>query len=214
MKIDPKFIITEDMLKLCTKFAEDSVQSSADAYARRNQSNIGKITKDIVIGKLGEFGVYEKISKLYPTLSRPDTNIYQKGNKSWDPDLTVVPPPTAHDTASPTYDEVYPHIRIGVKSQGIESKIAYGESWVFQHRAGKNYDNDTEIFGNVDENHYVAFVGLNLPKKIGEIRAIVKVKWLHENKLFEEMKLKNLQGNKKAVYFESLERFKDKLWQL
>jgi hypothetical protein len=196
---DPKFVITEDILSRCTKFAKDSVNTSADKYARRQQFDIEKIIKDIRNGKIGEEGVYQKVSEIYPDLSKPDHNIYDKKNKSWDPDLK--------DAES--------NIRVAVKSQDIDSSIHFGESWVFQFGNGGKYDCDTGIFGkDLNSNHYVSFVALNTPKKTGVIRAIVKVQWLHDNKLFKAMKKQSLQGNKVAVYYNDLENLKDQLWQL
>lgn len=197
-QFDPKFILTEEMIEKCSEFAKNSVGSSADKYARRNQFNIDKIMYDIKVGKLGEEGVYQKISQLYPDLSKPDYKIYDKKDKSWDSDLS----------------DPIKHIKVGVKTQDIKSEVSYGRSWVFQYRAGKNYDSDTGIFKNSDTNNFVCFVSVNLPKRVGEIRGIVKVQWLHEQNLFKPMKLKNLQNNKVAVYYEDLEKQPSKLFQL
>lgn len=196
--IDPKFLISEDILSKCLAFAKSSVNTSSDKYARRNQFDVEKIIKDIRNGKVGEEAVYEKISAIYPELSKPDHQIYQRKDKSWDPDLK--------DNSS--------KMRLAVKSQDIESAIAFGESWVFQFNDGKKYDCDTGIFGEQDPDHYVAFVGLNIPKRAGSIRAVVKVQWLHNKKLFKEMKKQVLRGNKVAVYYEDLEKYKDELFQL
>lgn len=196
--MNPKFTITDDMLTKCTKFAEDSVGTSADKYARRQQFNINKIQDDIRNGKLGELAVWQKLVNTYPNLSQPDFNIYDKKQKSWDPDLKDA------DSA----------LRVGVKSQDIKSAINYGDSWVFQFGNGKKYDCDTGIFGEAEDNHFVSFVSLNVPKRIGEIRGIVKVKWLHDNNLFKSMKLAKLQGNKVAVYLDDLNQLQNQLWQL
>lgn len=197
-QIDSKFTISQDVLDKCLSFAKSSVNTSSDKYARRNQFDVEKIIKDIRNGKVGEEAVYEKVSAQFPQLTKPDHQIYDKKNKNWDVDLK--------DTAS--------NMRLAVKSQDIESAIAFGESWVFQFNDGKKYDCDTGIFKESDPNHYVAFVALNVPKRSGIIKAIVKVQWLHDKKLFKEMKRQTLRGNKVAVYFDDLEKFKDELWQL
>lgn len=196
--IDPNFLISEDVLNKCLTFAKQSVNTSADKYASRQQFDLEKIIKDIRNGKVGEEAVYEKISALYPNLSKPDHQIYDKKNKSWSPDLA--------DKSS--------GIHLAVKSQDIESAINFGESWVFQYGSGGKYDCDTGVFNDAKPNHYVAFVGLNVPKRKGSIRAIVKIQWLHTNNLFKEMKKKNLRGNKVAVYYEDLDKYKEELWQL
>lgn len=195
---NPKFIIDSDTYNKCVTFAKASVGTSSDKYARRNQFDIDKIVKDIRNGKIGEEGVHKVLLEGLPQLSGPDHNIYDKKDKSWDPDLK--------DLSS--------GVRVGVKSQDYESAIHFGESWVFQFRAGQKYDVDTGIFGDKDDKHYVAFVALNVPKRTGEVRAIVRVSWLHEKNLFKEMKKQNLRGNKVAVYYDDLANFKEELFQL
>jgi len=199
--INTTFQITDEILDKCSTFAKDSVGTSSGKYASRNQFSISKITDDIRNGKIAEELVYRELVKFYPNLSSPDYEIYSKKNKSWDPDLK--------DLSIP--------LRIAVKSQEIKSEIAFGRSWVFQYGSGKNFDCDTGIFGGnktEDTSHYVSFVSLNIPKKTGNLRAIVKVAWLHEKNLFMAMKKQNLQGNKVAVYYENLEPFGDELWQI
>ena len=196
---DPKFIFSEDILDKCIKFAQDSVGTNAGKYASRNQFNPEKIKNDIKTGKLGEEVVYNKLSELYPNLTKPDYTIYAKKDKSWDPDLK--------DAAS--------KLRFGVKTQDLKSELAYGCSWVFQCRMGAKYDCDTGVFGkDIDPNHYVCFVSLNAPKRFGVIKAIVKIQWLHDKKMFKEMRQEYLRGNKVAVYYEDLERYPKELYQL
>lgn len=197
MITDYKYVISEEMYQRCEQFAKDSVMTSADKYARRNQFDIEKIKKDIRNGKLGEQGTHNLLAKKYPSLSEPDYNIYSKKDKSWSPDL-----------------QESSGISVAVKSQDIDSAINYGESWVFQFGNGGNYDCDTAVFKEINENHYVAFNAINLPKRFGNIRAIVKVKWLHEKKLFKEMKIHQLRGNKVAVYYDDLIKFQDEMFQL
>jgi hypothetical protein len=192
-------IISPEIYEKCIQFAKASVHSSADKYARRNQFDVEKIVKDIRNGKIAEEITRAACLAKLPNLSEPDYNIYDKKNKSWDPDLK--------DADS--------GIRIAVKSQDIDSDINFGRSWVFQFGNGGKYDCDSGIFGKEDNsNHYVSFVSLNTPKRKATIRAIVKVSWLHDNKLFKEMKKQNLRGNKLAVYYDDLEKFPNQLFQL
>jgi hypothetical protein len=189
--------ISEDLNNKCINFAKLSVESSADKYAQRNQFNVEKIMKDIKVGKIGEELVHQELSQKYPQLSLPDHNIYDKANKSWDPDLK--------DPSG---------VRIAVKSQNIDSALEYDDSWVFQGGIDRERDCDSGIFKESDPNHYVAFVSLNVPKRTGQIRAIVKVQWLHDKNMFKEMKRENLRGNKVAVYLEDLEKYPEELWQI
>lgn len=103
-----KYIISEELNNKCIKFAQDSVMSSADQYARRNQNDVEKIKKDIRVGKIGEFLVHEHFVKQYPTLKLPDTQIYEVKDKSWDTDLK-------DDNG----------LKIAVKSQNIDSNLAF-----------------------------------------------------------------------------------------
>jgi hypothetical protein len=201
-----KLIISPEILDKCEKFATASAPTNMSALSRRGQSNPEAIKRQIKSGKIAEVLVHQEASKNFPKLSEPDFNIYSKKEKSWDPDLR----------------DLDSEIRIAVKSQEREQADYYHESWVFQFNDGKNYDCDTEIFGkNINPNQYVAFILLNTPKKTGEIRAIVKVQWLHDKKLFQPMALAkfNQTNNKLAVYYDhpeynSLIKYQNELWQL
>jgi len=191
-------VITRYILNKCSDFAKKSAESSLDRYAAWGQKNLEKITKDITVGKIGEEVVYRTLVKKFSQLTKPDFNIYEKKEKNWSPDLT--------DEGS--------GIRLAVKCQESASAIAYSDSWVFQFNQNKNFDCDNKVFKEIDPNHYVAFVSLNLPKKVAEIRSIVRIQWLHDNNLFQQMKVFQLRGNKVAVYYDDLVKFKDDLWQL
>jgi len=185
------------MIETATDFAEKSVMTSADKYAKRNQSNIDRIKAQIKEGKIGEMISYQHLSQFLPEISKPDLSIFDKSKKNWDPDLK--------DPSG---------LRIAVKSQDIVSAINYGESWVFQFGNNGNYDCDVGVFKENDDNHYVTFNSLNVPKRIGTVKALVKIKWLHEKKLFKEMKVHQLRGNKVAVYFDDLQNYENELFQL
>lgn len=193
------YTISEEIYQKCLQFAKDSVGTNSGKYASRNQFNVEKITKDIQVGKIGEECAYNFLTEKFPNLTKPDYVIYSKKDKSWSPDLK----------------DLDSSIKIAVKSQNIDSAQAHGDSWVFQHRPNKKYDSDKEVFGDaIDQNQYVSFVSLNVPKRIGSVQAIVKIQWLHDNNLFKPMQKINLRDNKVAVYFEDLELFKDQLWQI
>lgn len=97
---------------------------------------------------------------------------------------------------------------MAVKGQDISSNLFFGESWVFQYNKGRDFDCDKEIFKETNDN-YVSFVSLNIPRRLAEIKAVVKVKWLHENNMFKEMQQDYLKSNKVAVYFEDLIKHSD-----
>lgn len=190
-----KIQITQDILDKCEIFAKKCVSTNIDKYASRGQYNKSKIEQDIIIGKIGEEAAYKFLSEKFSDLSQIDYNIYEKGKKSWDSDLK---------SKSLTFS---------CKASGINAQILYGESYIFQHGDGFK-DCDKEVFDNKNDNAYAVFVSVNIPKKIAEVRAIIKISWLHEKNLFKPMVKENLRNNKKAVYYDGLLNFKDELWQL
>lgn len=203
INIDPFFKITEEVLDKCREFAKNSIETSIDLYAVRHDFNpndpaaieraTDKFSRDITIGKIGEEFVYQKYSP-YINLSPPDYQIYSKAEKSWSPDLKS------------------DKISIAVKSQDIRSKLDNDESWIFQ-LGSKGKDLDKEIFNSIDDNKYVSFVSLNIPKRSGQIMAVVKLSWLHKNNLFKNARSINLT-NKSAVYMDDLIEYKEDLFQL
>jgi len=192
-----EFKISRDIFEKCTEFANKSVDSSISKYASRNQFNKNKIIEDIRNGKIGEEIAWKFLSSKFDSVSKPDYNIYSKNQKSWAADLTT------------NLEQ-----SIAVKTQNLESAKAYGTSWVFQGGVNNSYDTDKKIFKEKDDKHYACFVLIDLDNRIGTIKAIVKVNWLHENNLFKPMKLKHLQNNKSAIYFDDLQEYKDQLWQI
>ena len=101
-------------LKRCEIFAEFSVQSSVDEYARRNQNDVDKIKLDIYRGKVAEFMVYNYLVGRGKNITKPDLEIYDKHHKSFDSDLTSE------------------GVNIHVKSHFVNPKFPV--SWVFQKK--------------------------------------------------------------------------------
>jgi len=80
---------SDNILKLCKKFAEASASTSKSEYARRGQVNLDKIKMDIYRGKIAEFMVYNlMVSKNIP-VTKPDVKIYKGSDKSFDSDLII-----------------------------------------------------------------------------------------------------------------------------
>ena len=182
-----KYSFSKEEIDKCKTFSEN-VDTSF--YARRSQHNEEKRKKDALIGKLGEIAVYNILKNKITNLNYPDLNIYSASKKSWD------------------FDIKGDNVNLHVKTQDIEQGEKYGVSWIFQYGNGKNSHYDKEIFDNLTPNQYVAFVSLSLQENFAIIRTIVKLDFLHENKLFGLPKLEHLQkANKKAVYLKDIERF-------
>jgi hypothetical protein len=189
-----KIIFTPEDIQKCTEFSE---QVDTSLYAQRNQWDAEKRKADAKIGKLGELVVYQNLIEKYPNITYPDFKIYKAKEKSWDFDLKA-----------PTFN-------LHVKTQEALQGAKFGESWIFQYGNGKNRHYDREIFDRTSPNQYIAFVKVNLLAKEGEIRAIVSLDLLHENKLFALPVLEKLQkANKLAVYYKDLQKFSDKLQAL
>jgi hypothetical protein len=113
----------------CVQFAHDSIKTNLDAYARRNQKNVHKIFNDIVVGKIGEFAVYQHLKQKHE-LDEPDLKVYGKEKKSFDADLNVA------------------DLNIHVKSQAKAQSQTYGTSWSFHptDKLIKNPDPNDVIF--------------------------------------------------------------------
>ena len=189
-----KIKFTNEDLEKCSEFSEN-VDTSL--YAQRNQWDTNKRKADSKIGKLGELAAYYSLKDKYPNISYPDFKIYPAKQKSWDFDLK---------------DEKF---NLHVKTQESLQASKFGESWIFQYGNGRNRHYDKEIFDQTSPNQYVAFVKVNLLTKEGEVRAIVSLDMLHENKLFALPVLQKLQiANKLAVYYRDLEQFPEEIWQL
>lgn len=189
-----KYSFPQEELDICKKFSE-SVDTSH--YSKRGQNNEQKRQKDTLVGKLGEFAVYQCLKNKVANITAPDVQIYTAKQKSWD------------------FDIKGDGINLHVKTQDIEQGEKYGVSWIFQYGNGKNQHYDKEIFDNLTPNQYVAFVSLSLKDSLAIIRAVVKLEFLHDRKLFGLPKLEHLQkANKKAVYLKDIERYSDQLFQL
>jgi hypothetical protein len=191
---DPVFTFSLDFVKDAYKFACDCAATNKDKYARRGQSNLTNIIDQIRTGKIVEQMTYDKLVPYFSNLSKPDWNIYGSKQKNWDADLS-----------DRTTD---PITQIGVKSQRVNVGESMGTSWIFEFRAGKNYDVDTGVFGAEAKKpgHYIAFSSIDVMKRQGSIHAIVAVSTLHDLQLFEMPKIERLRDNKVAVYLETLEK--------
>jgi hypothetical protein len=83
VRIDPAWqTLAED-------FATRTIESRMSKLKSRGQSNISKISQDIVSGALAEFGVRDILRRHleYDTVSEPDLNLYVGKQKSFSADL-------------------------------------------------------------------------------------------------------------------------------
>jgi hypothetical protein len=194
-----KCTFNQAMMDKCWQFAEAQMPTSEDHYIHKGQNTSWerKVIQS-ANGKLGEELAYAAYAPYFPGLSAPDHVIYQKRDKSWEPDLT-------HPESG---------IRIAVKTKDARDAKQWGASWVFEKT-------DRKIFGskldsqNLDPYQYVCMVVVDPIAGKGDIKACVKLQWLHDRNLFTL--LDRAHSNKLTVRLENMERVivsPQELWQL
>lgn len=198
-RVSGKF--NREMADKCRQFATDSLDTSVDQYARRGQdpSKRQRMIIQLTNGKLAEEISHATWLPYFSDLSSPDYNVYSKKDKSWDPDLT----------------SESSNIRIAVKAKDARDAAEWGASWIFEKT-------DRKIFGSkldnqdLDPNQYVCMVVVDLLGLKGEVKACVRLQWLHDNKLFEKPD-RDYLGTKLTVRLRTLEKViqsPEELWQL
>jgi hypothetical protein len=110
-----KFEISSYYQEVCEQFAEDQLSTSKDLYSYRGESRLDKMKDDIITGKMAELAARKFLLELGYSCPKPDFSIYERQNKSYEPDLTTEC-----------------GLRIHVKSQGLVSYKRYGASWLLQ----------------------------------------------------------------------------------
>lgn len=189
------------MIEQCKQFATQSLPTSSDQYARRNQ-DASKVYRQIIQltnGKLGEELAYACYSSYYPDLTRPDYEIYQASSKSWEPDLT----------------SVSSGVRLAVKTKDAIDANQWGMSIIVEKTdrklMGPNLDGK-----NLDPNQFVLMTIIDAPHKKGEVVACVKLQWLHDNNLFSKPD-RDYLSTKLTVRLENMQKVisdPGELWQL
>lgn len=161
--------LDQTLVDKCQKFAENSLGTNIEQIARRGQDpeKYDRLIRQLTHGKVGEEAAYLVYAPYYQTLSKPDHQVYQKKDKSWDEDLI--------DTKS--------GVRLNVKTKRQEDAARWGASWIFELT-------DKKIFGkkldgqNLDPNQYVCMVIVDLDAMTASVEACVNLQWLHDNDLF------------------------------
>jgi hypothetical protein len=95
----------------CQDFATQCVATNK-YYASRGQHDIAKITRDILVGKLGEYATHEFLKTKYQEVSLPDITIHSR--KSHDADIMA------------------DGLKFDVKTQTLDSVRRYGMSWLME----------------------------------------------------------------------------------
>lgn len=168
--------ISQHFYNNCVNFANKRIGKSSDLYSRRGEKRIEKILNDIVTGTVGEYGVYKYLKSQNVITSKPDLEIYEKRNKSFDADL---------------YND---EVKIHVKSQGTASAKRYGNSWLLQR--------SDRVTRNPGKNEYYAFTEVDGKDVI--ILGIVKCSDIIKYDLLEECKVPSYRHSKYALYWNSI----------
>ena len=157
------------------KFADARFGGNSDAlYKKRGSFK----RDDIVVGALAELAVYRFLKEQGIKTNRPDFKIYEKGQKSFNPDLTDG---TRH---------------FHVKGQSISSAKRYGNSWLMQ-RSDKLTKEPTRY-------HYIVPTEVNLRTNEVIIFGVISFTALHHNQCFMDCKLEQFNRTKTAIYLDSL----------
>lgn len=171
-------------LDLIHDFAEKCAPTNADQYARRGQSNLDKIKKDIITGKIGESKLAKYIEANGTTTSGSDLQIYKRGKKSWACDIK-------------TYD---PDLEINCKTQSMDSIKRYGVSWILQY-GGNGHGHCDALFKPENQGDNIYFVGMSEHT----IYCAMLVRDLFTHNLIKEPVLDWLKQSKRAVYYKDIE---------
>jgi hypothetical protein len=170
------YVLPREIYLLCKHFAFKSYATNEDCYSRRGQSDITKVTNDITIGKLAEWGVFFMyLQEGRHNISSPDMNIYSVRQKSYDPDLK------------------WGLYRLHIKSQTLESSERYGSSWMFQAKDPlfAKSDNCDIIIG--------CRVGLNVLED-DSCLVEIQLEKPFDQLVIGEPKLSKFSNGKKAIY--------------
>jgi len=177
MYIGEKVKLTASVIEKCEDFAEARVGGSADEYKRRGEKRSVKIYNDILLGAAGEFAAYKYLSSCGVKVNKPDLEIYDVKNKSFDADL-VSQKYTFH-----------------VKSQGETSRKRYGSSWLLQRK--------DKVVRDPGEFEYFIFTSVELPYV--EILGVVKCKDIKDYELYGECSVPSYRTTKVALYLDDLD---------
>ena len=165
------------IVEKCKKFAEDRVVLSAKLYKHRGETKTEKMIEDIIIGTMGEFGVYNYLSSKGVVVSEPDLQIYDKRNKKHGADLIG----TEH--------------RINIKSQSTSSIKRYGHSWLFQRT--------DKLVSVPSDMEYCAFTAVDGVLNTVEIVAVVRAKDLIP--FYSECRVPMYRHSKLALYLKDFQ---------
>lgn len=180
-------IVSEDIIKKCRKFANDSIESSYNHWKKRNIYSKDRVIEDITIGKIGEWAAYKFLKMQGFKMSKPDLNVYHSKQKSFDADLSCG------------------DISFHCKSQGAESASKYGNSWILQY-SGSGRGHQDKLFKYRTDKDFLVPMLVNGDEVT--IFGIIKISLLFEENMIELPKLKWFEETKRAIYWDTIKDLK------
>jgi len=178
-----KITISKVDMKVINAFVDRRCKENQSLYTKRGSFK----RDDILVGAMGEMGVYLFLRKHGFKVSKPDFAIYDKNFKSYDADLQD--------------EKRFFH----VKSQTTGSAFRFGHSWLLQR-------NDKIVQQGVI-NNYIVPTCVDLNKREVEIFGIVSTITLHKWGCFSECTLPAWRHSKVAIYLDSLKGLsRNALW--
>jgi hypothetical protein len=166
--------ITQEQYQKAYQFANNSVKTNEDEYAKRNQKNVTKIISDILIGKIAEYAVYNLLISKGKKCNEPDIAIYDRYSKSFDADL---------------YSDGK---KVHVKAQTLESAKAFGTSWSFQKQDVLTYKPSND--------DYICLCQVNGL----EVSILSFKQANYYLDMYKDPVLDKLKGIKKVIYMDSI----------
>jgi len=163
--------VTKKQFFASIDFSKNVIDTNISKYNQRKQDDYSKIFNDILIGKVGEFGVYNYLIKKGKVCCPPDLEIYGVINKSFDADLQCE------------------SNNIHVKSQEYYASKDFSLSWSFQKEDPLTFKPENQDF--------IAFTlvkGLNV-----DVKKIIRANNLTLK--YKDPLIDRLKGTKKVIYY-------------
>lgn len=177
--------LTKRDMKKAEEFALKRIEHGINKYKSRGAFK----PVDLIAGALGEIAVYKLLKSAYK-VTKPDFELYEASNKSFDADLICKTGEVFH-----------------VKTQTTESEAKYGQSWVMQRT--------DPVINNPRDIDYLVPCVANLDTLEVTIYGVMKFKDIVDNDLVGEMAIEWLQKTKRALYLKDLKTLNaKKRWNL
>ena len=155
------------------QFCIECDKTTADEYEKRKQPDVRKRIKDNYFGKIAEEYVYKYVNKKLGLITtKPDYEIYQKWEKSYEADLKTN------------------KINIHVKSITKESARRYSTSWIFQKT--------DPLVNSMDKNDIIAAVLVDEKTEECNLLGFISASKV----TYGEPKIPKHKAQKTVLYFE------------